>query len=93
MKIIYKYQLDKVYNQKVMIPQNGIILKVAVQRDQPCLWVLHEIDSLLNEEIDIFIVGTGERFDEENVEHIDTFLTENDTFVFHVFKTTATYIK
>lgn len=87
MKQIWKYQLEIVDNQIILMPENAEILSVANQRETLCLWALVDPEALKKER-HIRIIGTG-----NNIHHsfykekfIGTVLMENGFLVWHVFE-------
>jgi hypothetical protein len=68
------------------MPEGSCILKVALQKNEPFMWVL--ADSAAKEEKrKFFLAGTGQLLDKTG-KYIDTFLMDNDSIVMHLFEIT-----
>ncbi len=67
-----------------MMPKGAKILHVGAQFEKPTIWV--EVDPLIDhEERPIFIVTTGERYDEGGI-YRGTFQLSGGAFMGHVFE-------
>ena len=87
---ILKYQLEIKDEQKIKVPCCSKLLKLNVQKDVPCLWVLVDIDEIKsnNFEYKVLVMKvTGEEFkyDSDEMEYIDSFFIDDGCFVGHVF--------
>ena len=89
MKTIWKYELGTADNQQtIAIPKDGKILRVAVQRETPCIWV--EVDPeapKVNRQFAVY--GTGHRMPDVTQQYVGTFTLMNETFVLHVYERAA----
>ena len=85
MKKIYKYKLLTT-STTLDLPLNGNVIKVDVQNDEVCIWVLfHEEDEKNTEPRKFQIVGTGEPFDAEHrLMYLDS--VQQGPFVWHIFE-------
>ena len=82
--VIWKQELlpgERIYK----IPEGARILSVAIQRNTPQMWFLCD-PKMPPEERTVILVGTGQTFDLAGTyDFVGTMLTEDQTFVFHVF--------
>lgn len=83
MKRIFKYELQT-YTE-LEVPIGGIIRKVHMQGNNPCIWI--EVNTKMDKEKRIFrTYGTGHEIDEEyNLNFLDTVFFNNG-LVFHIFE-------
>lgn len=88
MKTIYKYPLEKVKQQTLVLPKNAEILTVQIQREEAVLWAKIDSDQFKTENRTIVILATGEEIDyaETTLIYISTVQTEGGYFVFHIFE-------
>ena len=93
MQTIWKYELTDNIQQELVVPVGSKILTVKMKHKNPCLWILVDRDTPMTEKILIEIFGTGWKIDEEEREYIGTYLTSDDTLVWHVFKRINNYYK
>jgi hypothetical protein len=85
MRTIYKYPLEAVDEQTITTKANYKILTVAVQNEQPCLWI--EVDTEKDDEdIKIFTHGTGHPLFSEANNYIGSYQLHKGSLVFHVYK-------
>lgn len=85
-KTIWKYTLAIGDRNEVVMPDGGRILCVKTQRDWPCIWVLVDPYATKRPRV-LRIYGTGHVVtDEERLRYLGTFLSDGDTFVWHVFE-------
>lgn len=81
---IYKYPLNVVEHQILLMPLEAKILHINVQNDVICIWALVN-EKNKNEEVEIEIIGTGQTMDPLIIrEYIGTVFMGG--FVWHVFK-------
>jgi hypothetical protein len=92
MQTIWKYELIDKDKQELVVPVGSKILTVKMKHKNPCLWILVN-DTFKTEKILIEIFGTGWEIDGEEREYIGTYLTCDDTLVWHVFKRINNYYK
>lgn len=82
-KTIWKFPIDIVSKQRVVVPYEAEILHVGLDpAEQPCIWCLVEPGNT-QEPIDLFIVGTGHPAPFDAEQHIGSFVQKS--FVWHVF--------
>jgi len=83
MKSIYKYNLDKTKpGQKIEMPDNAQILKVAYQENELKLWALVDTN-IPKREYYMDIFGTGWNSETDSA-YIDTVFDDRG-FVWHIF--------
>ena len=83
MNRIYKYGLQLVHKNKVVMPKEAKILKASMQGSVPCIWAL--VDTNKSDETRTFIIyGTGHEIVESNLEFIETFF--QGPYVWHLFE-------
>jgi len=83
MKKIYKYKISPV-NSAFKMHKNAKLLCLKMQQGTPCLWALIDTDETY--ELRKFVIfGTGHEVVNAG-KYVGTFLTENDSLVFHVFE-------
>lgn len=89
-QIIYKYPLDLIEHQVIVLPDGYEILTLKLQNGQPCLWVKRDTD-LTTPKVDvkIWMYGTGAVIKETGMKYIGTLLLYNDELVLHFFQTPA----
>lgn len=86
MKKIFKYVLDIIERQEVIMPVRAKILCVQTQREKLCLWALVDPDAIL-EPRKIRIHGTGHDVpDDERLKYIGTAPMRNGSLIWHVFE-------
>ena len=88
MRTIYKYQLDLVVTQVVMLPKGAEILTVQKQfrslgTETMCMWALVDPDAKA-EPRTIFIQGTGFEIHADFKRYIAT--VQDGPYVWHVFE-------
>ena len=81
MKTIYKYELPT--HQRIVLPENYVVLSVGMQRDTTYLWCL--VDPASNKkEVQFSIYGTGWDMPNDPGKYIGTYF--DGSFVWHVFE-------
>jgi len=84
---IWKYELDIVGHQTLMIPAGGIVLSVQIQKGVACIWVLVNPEK---EKVErkFAIFGTGHPITTVNSgrNFIGTIQIDGGNLVFHVFE-------
>lgn len=85
MQTIWKFPLKVADYQQIEMPEGAEVLAVQVQHNIPCLWARVTSTNPLVEK-GIFIVGTGNRVNEDCGRHLGTFQIANGSLVFHVFE-------
>ena len=86
MNIIWKYPLEIVEEQSLMMPEGSEILTAQIQQKVLCLWAL--VYSTRPQQLrKIEIIGTGNYID-ENVKrkYISTVQMADGKLIFHVFE-------
>jgi hypothetical protein len=88
-KVIWKYEIPLLGEFKIAMSKGARILKVATQYDNPVMWALVD-DAAEKETRKFVIVGTGQRINQGAcaLNYIDTFLEDQDRFVWHLFEAT-----
>lgn len=88
MKTIYKYPLEAVGKQTVIMPVDAHVLTVQAQGETACVWAMVNTDN--KPESRVFeIIGTGDPICwEQGVkrEYIGTFQLQGGVLVFHLFE-------
>ena len=89
MQVIHKQILEITDKQKIMLPYGATILSVQIQREQLCLWYLHNGNPAVERVIGIY--GTGneipfEDFEPMHPKFIATVQMRGGTLVWHVFE-------
>jgi len=85
---IYKWMLDILDRQTVMMPRGAKLLDVQVQNATPCLWALCE-PLAPKESRCIAIYGTGRLLVGDPGEYIASFQLSGGALVFHAFEIRA----
>ena len=84
MNVIYKYPLTLETPQTLVLPIGSKVLSVQAQNDVPTVWVLQqEGDAAATTEVLVAVIATGQPFEIENWNYIDT--VQIGGFVWHVF--------
>jgi len=81
---VFKYNLDGIRLQTLLLPLRSEILHVDEQNGTLCLWAKVDDMQLLTEPRKIAIVGTGHSLINTNLKHINTI--QVDSMVFHFFE-------
>jgi len=85
MHTIYKYPIDIVLHQTVVLPLKATIIHVGLDpQGKPCVWAEVCTDIKQTVEWNIYIVGTGNPRRDEARTHLGSF-KENDMFMWHVY--------
>ncbi len=89
MKAIWKYELETVDEQEILMPLGAEILTVQIQYGKPCIWCLVFVKDkglVINKPRMIKIFGTGHTI-EDNYPgvYIGTYQLEGGKGIFHVF--------
>jgi hypothetical protein len=87
-KTIFKYSLQTVVTQDVLMISGAKILCVQAQNEIPCLWVEVELG---DEESDlearrILIYGTGHTMTDDLTRYIGSYQLLNGELIFHVYE-------
>lgn len=84
MNVIYKYPLTLETPQTLVLPIGSKVLSVQAQNGVPTVWVLQqEGEAVATTEVLVAVIATGESFEIENWNYIDT--VQIGEFVWHVF--------
>jgi hypothetical protein len=86
MKTIYKYELDEIETQEVLMPFDADILSVHNQRNKVCVWALVESDNTTKQKRSFSIYPTGHEIKTSNHFYIGTVLLHEGVLVLHVFE-------
>ena len=83
---IWKFPITPEGINMIGMPKGAHILTIKRQLDTVCIWAL--VDPEAEKEIRGFrIYGTGHPItNNENLRYLDTFMIQNDKYVFHVFE-------
>ncbi len=85
MKSIWKFQLETIDKQELLMPIEAEVLTIQVQNEILCLWALVNTDA--NKEVRVFeIFGTGNPVNNENKKYIGSYQLMKGAFVGHVFE-------
>lgn len=93
MRTIWRYPLEIKDQQTIQVPCAGVdiyramkikeqILKLDVQNEEPCLWILVDT-KYTKRDVIITMYGTGYRCCEQIEDYLDSF--QISEFVYHVF--------
>lgn len=83
MRVVYKYPLEMIDVQNILMHGSAEILHVDVRDEDLYLWAIVDPDKTDLTWRKIRIAGTGHGIDEEYLVHLGTVLVGN--FVWHVF--------
>jgi len=91
-RTIYKYQLKTTDRQTISVPIlisttnfKKQVLKVDVQKGEPCIWCLVDTERE-SREVKIRIVGTGHPMpDLYQEDYLGSYMLQEESLVFHVF--------
>jgi hypothetical protein len=84
MKRIYKYPIPVNDQITLELPKGSEILTIQMQKSEPFIWVLVDIDQL-KEERYFYLYGTGMKV-KPGLKYIGTFQMLNGGLVFHLFE-------
>ena len=85
-KSIWKFQLETVDEQSLLMPKGANILTVQTQNEIPCLWALVDPEGNKEERI-IEIFGAGNPVNDEiDRRYIGTYQSMRGSFIGHVFE-------
>lgn len=86
-KQIWKFELNTVDTQEVLVPDGAEILTVQVQNEKPCIWALVDINvGWVTITIEIFETGNPIEASVLNRTYIGTYQLSRGASVGHVFK-------
>lgn len=80
--IIYKYPLELIEEQTIIIPQEHKLLCVQMQYGQAKIWALVN-NASSSTKLKVFHYGIGHNFYLGTKEYLGTY--QKDTFVWHIF--------
>lgn len=84
---IWKFPLEILDEQKIIMPYGARILSVGTQWEKPVLWALVDEDAAIKTEKEIYIRGTGHTArGVENMRFVGTILLNDDSLVLHIFE-------
>lgn len=90
MKTIYKYPIQVITENLVIMPKGADILTVQVQKGIPFIWALVDKEQENQETKIIEVFGTGHDIHElmhrQTRKYIDTFQLHQGELIFHVFE-------
>jgi hypothetical protein len=84
LRVIWKYPIDIVGEQKVTLRRGFTPLKVEVQDDQLFLWCLVDKHQPVKD-YQVFVVGTGYEVSDTITEHMFVNTVHAWPFVWHIF--------
>jgi len=82
---IWKFNLQTIDKQEVLMPVGAEILTVQIQNGEPCLWARVDTEQRV-EMRRIAIHGTGHELPDTTGKYIGTYQMANATLIFHVFE-------
>ncbi len=87
---IFKYPLEIVESQAILVPKGSKYISLLSQNDRPCVYAA--VDPLCEEFEDWFFEmrGTGHVIDEETLrsaQFLGTITTHDSRFVWHIWRT------
>jgi len=83
MRVIYKYPLEIIGEQKISLPEDFDVLKIGEQRGNLMLWASGD-NTLPDISVTLYIIGTGHPMPEGVLSHMDSVLMSNG-LVWHVY--------
>ncbi len=83
--MIFKYPLDVVDKQSVLLPWGAKILCVQAQDNKPMMWAMVDKMELRQQTVHVQIVGTGNPVPVYTLPYLGTFQLVDPRFVGHVF--------
>lgn len=88
MRKIYKYPLYIRQKQTLSLPKGYQIISVGVQHSQLQLWVMVDINEIINEDVNFEIYVTGHWIETEPhwLNHIGTVQEMDGSLVWHIFQ-------
>ena len=84
-KAIWKFPINSIGVNKIMMPMDAVILTLQTQGNMPCMWALCD-PSKTEVERTFEPFSTGETFNPSNMSYIGTFQIHNGALVFHLFE-------
>jgi hypothetical protein len=82
---IWKYELSD-YVTQLLLPLGATVRHFAIQRGKPCIWVQICPSETRSEERTFEAIPTGQPFSRGGTRYIATALTEDGSFVWHLFE-------
>lgn len=83
-KVIYRYEL-KTFDNIIEMPIDAKILKIAHQGRKVYIWAEHEwADPIKYKKRRFFLIGTGNRFESENMKYQATIIDPGD--IWHIYE-------
>lgn len=88
MKTIYKYSIPLAERPLIELPIHATILHIAEQHPgELYLWALVDTNQMRDTELkQLVLVGTGHEVPDEPIKHLQTCVTLNGAFVWHIFE-------
>jgi hypothetical protein len=81
--VIYKYPLELVVEQTLLLPKNSLVLALQLQLGVPTVWVSIPDTGADREIVTFSTYGTGQQVDQKVEQYLDTY--QLNGFVWHVF--------
>ncbi len=82
---IFKYPLRVADEVTIPLPAGAQVLTVQVQRGQPCLWAMVDLQ-VVAEPRSFYIIGTGHPMPQLASRYVGTFQLIDGDLIFHVFE-------
>lgn len=86
--IVFKYKIEPHGNEtKLSLPFGAQVLRVEIQNNEVCLWALVDQNPNSFQQRSFAFFGTGQKIPPgNNMVFINTFFTDEKTFVYHAFE-------
>lgn len=84
-KKIFKYELDGVTRQTIIMPEGATILSAQIQKGRLCLWASVDLDGGPDHR-EFVLVGTGEDAPPEPSKYLATIQVSGGSVVLHLFE-------
>lgn len=82
---IWKWEIEVICQQTMMLPAGAKLLDVQMQGEACCVWALCD-EAAPKEPRHVAIYGTGNQMPDEPGEYIATFQMHGGALVFHAFE-------
>lgn len=84
-KTIWKFPLEIIREQNLMMPEGAEILSVQTQHNSLCLWALVNPEAPLQRRV-IEVFGTGHSISDAERKYVTTAQRDGGKFVWHIFE-------
>jgi hypothetical protein len=85
MKVVHKYTVYSRSMESLLMPKGAVPRAVQMQDGMAVLWAEHDTDEHVPVERTVHVIGTGQFFDEEGLDFVDTLFEED--WVWHIYIT------